>query len=330
MKPYNTEDLVSFNGTEIAPGIILIRPSMRQYLTTNSLLFLDETKLVVDAGFQYNSGQLQKISDRINPDILLFSHYHLDHVFGSHVFSDSKKKIHISEMSPFSSLEDFLKFCYYDTPISKEIAEIWEDRLHFFLSLENLSDWKELTLDRVESFKSTDSFDLGEMNVKVIHLPGHSPGHCGFYESTNEVLFIGDIDISKASFAWYGWKNSDLEQFRKSVLLVKEFIQENEVSAIIPSHSKPVSKEEALKRLEALYNVFDFRKKQILDFIAKKMNGTSILEITKQSFIYQGKKSDPPYVWELFEKIHIEKHLEELIKEEKVSYDGNLITLAKK
>ena len=77
-------------------------------MTTNSILFLDDTKLIIDSGFQYNSGQLQKVNDMFNPDILLYSHYHLDHVFGSYVFPDTRKLIHSSEISPFSSLDNYL------------------------------------------------------------------------------------------------------------------------------------------------------------------------------------------------------------------------------
>ncbi len=324
---YTQNDLSRFDGKFLAPGIILIRPSIRKYLTTNSLLFVDETNLLIDAGFQHNSGQLQTLKKTIEPDIVLFSHYHLDHVFGSHIFTESRKIIHSSEMKPFSSLESFLDFCYFNTPISKENLEIWNERLHFFLSLENLSNWQGLALDKVESFESTDTLDLGKFQLQILHLPGHSPGHCGIFEPINKILFIGDLDISRALFAWYGWKNADLSQFRHSVLVVKEFIEENDVSIIVPSHSKPVSKEEGLLRLNKLYNVFDFRKNQILDFIAKNKDGTTFTELTKQSFIYQGKKSDPPFIWELFEKIHIEKHVEELVNKGEVVCDGNLITL---
>ncbi|MFX0086209.1 MAG: MBL fold metallo-hydrolase [Candidatus Hodarchaeota archaeon] len=325
MTSFREEDLQSLNGKELAPGIVLIRPMTRRNLTSNSLLFLDETKLIIDSGFQFNTGQLQKLNDIINPDILLFSHYHLDHVFGSHEFSNTKKKIHSSEISPFSSLDNFLKFCYHDVAISKEMTEIWKKRLHFFLDLENLSDWKELTLDSVEPFERTDTFDLGDMKIHVLHLPGHSPGHCGFYESTNSILFIGDLDISKALFAWYGWKNSDLGKFRSSVLELKRFIENKKIPIIVPSHSRPVSNDESIARLEALYNVFDYRKNQILNFVANKRKGTSISEIAKQSFIYQGRKSDPPFVWELFEKIHIEKHVEELLKEGSLKKEGSLV-----
>jgi glyoxylase-like metal-dependent hydrolase (beta-lactamase superfamily II) len=320
-------DVSRFNGKFLAPGIIIIRPFVRKYLTTNSLLFVDETNLLIDAGFQHNSRQLQTSKETIEPDIVLFSHYHLDHVFGSHIFTESRKIIHNSEMKPFSSLESFLDFCYFNTPIPKEMLKNWNERLHFFLSLENLSNWQELALDKVESFKSTDTLDLGNFKLQILHLPGHSPGHCGIFEPTNKVLFIGDLDISRVLFAWYGWKNADLAQFRQSVLVVKDFIEENDVSIIVPSHSKPVSKEEGLLRLEKLYNVFDLRKNQILEFIAKNKNGTTLTEITKQSFIYQGKKSDPQFIWKLFEKNHIEKHVDELVKEGEVVCDDNLITL---
>jgi glyoxylase-like metal-dependent hydrolase (beta-lactamase superfamily II) len=318
-------DVSRFNGKFLAPGIVIIRPSVRQYLTTNSLLFVDETNLLIDAGFQHNSRQLQTLKETIEPDIVLFSHYHLDHVFGSHIFKESRKIIHNSEMKSFSSLESFLNFCYFNTPIPKEMLKNWNEQLHFFLSLENLSNWQELALDKVESFRSTDSVDLGKLQLQILHIPGHSPGHCGIFEPTNKILLIGDLDISRALFAWYGWKNADLAQFRQSVLVVKEFIEENDVSIIVPSHSKPVSKIEGLQRLEKLYNVFDNRKNQILDFISKNKNGTTLTVLAKQSFIYQGKKSDPPFIWELFEKIHIEKHVEELVNEGEVAYEGNLI-----
>ena len=38
-----------------------------------------------------------------------------------------------------------------------------------------------------------DYFDLGERLVKVIHTPGHSPGHCCFYEPDRKYLYSGDL-----------------------------------------------------------------------------------------------------------------------------------------
>ena len=35
--------------------------------------------------------------------------------------------------------------------------------------------------------------DLGGRNIQVVHTPGHSPGHCCFYEPERKYLFSGDL-----------------------------------------------------------------------------------------------------------------------------------------
>jgi len=34
---------------------------------------------------------------------------------------------------------------------------------------------------------------IGQINLKVFHTPGHSPGHVVFYEPTNNAVFCGDL-----------------------------------------------------------------------------------------------------------------------------------------
>ena len=38
-----------------------------------------------------------------------------------------------------------------------------------------------------------DRLDLGEREIRVIHTPGHSPGHCCFYEPERKYLYTGDL-----------------------------------------------------------------------------------------------------------------------------------------
>ena len=38
-----------------------------------------------------------------------------------------------------------------------------------------------------------DRLDLGGREIHVIHTPGHSPGHCCFYEPEREYLYSGDL-----------------------------------------------------------------------------------------------------------------------------------------
>eukprot|EP00039_Didymoeca_costata_P020591 m.341824 g.341824 ORF g.341824 m.341824 type:complete len:234 (+) comp20556_c0_seq1:237-938(+) len=38
-----------------------------------------------------------------------------------------------------------------------------------------------------------DTLELGDLNFKVLHTPGHSPGHVCFHEEMDKVLFCGDL-----------------------------------------------------------------------------------------------------------------------------------------
>ncbi|MFX0096099.1 MAG: MBL fold metallo-hydrolase, partial [Candidatus Hodarchaeota archaeon] len=183
----------------------------------------------------------------------------------------------------------------------------------------------DLGLDNHQVIESNNTLNLGEMILEIIHLPGHTPGHCCFYEPTNQILFIGDFDILSKFGPWYGWRNTSLSLFRSSTETLKHFVETNEITTVVPSHSRPLKKRECLDRLILFNKVFDKRDEQILTFIANQKDGTTVSEIADQSFIYQGKKSDPPYIWGFFEQIHIEKHVEELLTDGRIKKEEEQI-----
>ncbi|MFX0066928.1 MAG: MBL fold metallo-hydrolase [Candidatus Hermodarchaeota archaeon] len=321
-----TNELLSrFNGRLLSPGIILLQPMVKSFFTSNSLLFLDETTLVLETGFQFGSGQLRTVRDLFNPDLILFSHYHIDHIFGCYLFSECPKLIHRSDQPAFISFEEFLTFCFGGSMPNTDELNNWNEHFSTFLELESLSGWDDLGLDNHQVIESNDTLNLGEMTLEIIHLPGHTPGHCCFYEPTSQVLFIGDFDILSKFGPWYGWRNTNLSLFRSSTETLKHFVENNEITTIVPSHSRPLQKQKCLDRLIVFNKVFDKRDEQILKFIANQKDGTTISEIADQSFIYQGKKSDPPYVWEFFERIHIEKHVEELLADGRIKKEEDQI-----
>ncbi|MFX0053046.1 MAG: hypothetical protein ACFE8U_17365, partial [Candidatus Hermodarchaeota archaeon] len=124
---------------------------------------------------------------------------------------------------------------------------------------------------------------------------------------------------------WYGWRSSNLEDFRQSIKFLQQFIQENGISIIIPSHSIPIEdKSEVSTRLSDFYNIIDIRKKKILDFIIRNP-GTTLNSITDQSIIYQGKQSEPSFVFKTFEYFHVEHHLKELNNDKSIYIENNKI-----
>lgn len=319
-------DLIRLNAQILAPQVILIKPPSKLF-TSNTLVFDEEVKLVVDAGFQHGTGLLETTRDFFNigeNDLLFLSHMHLDHVIGAHLFADSTKIIHTSEKNALKNEKSFIKF-YYQSQLALSEFNKWKNRFSSFLNYEGLSEWADLSLENIQSINSNTVLNLGEKNLEILHLPGHSPGHCGLYDLDSQLLFIADIDLRRFG-PWYGWKSSNLQSFRKTITFLQDFIETNQISLVIPSHSKPIDKYECLKRLIDFYEVFEERKRKILDFIRKR-KGTTIEELVRQSFIYQRWSDDfhPRFVNEIFERFHIEHHLEELEREKYISYMDNQI-----
>lgn len=85
---------------------------------------------------------------------------------------------------------------------------------------------------------SNDCLDLGNRQLMVIHTPGHSPGHCCFYEPDKKYLYSGDLIYAGYLDAFY--PSTDPQQFFQSIKKIESL----EISRILPGHHKlciPVS-----------------------------------------------------------------------------------------
>ena len=83
-----------------------------------------------------------------------------------------------------------------------------------------------------------DTIDLGGRTLSVLHTPGHSPGHCCFYEPEREYLFTGDLIYEGRLDAFY--PTTDPKRFYESVKKVRNY----KISKILPGHHQlhiPVS-----------------------------------------------------------------------------------------
>ncbi|MHA2495211.1 MAG: MBL fold metallo-hydrolase [Candidatus Hodarchaeales archaeon] len=328
MAIYTENELARFNATLLSPGVILIRPQNSRQFTSNMLFFDDQVKLMIDTGgFQHGNKRTATIRDffQISPeDTVLLSHYHLDHTMGSHVFSENQKIIHRSEEGALKDIENFFRFGLGPKAEAEDL-ELWKPFFINFLKQEGLTDWTDLAFDKIKPTDASSPLDLGTKAIEIIHLPGHSPGHSGVYEPESQLLFIGDIDVGLKFGPWYGWDNADLGLFRETVRMLKEFLESNEISIVVPSHSSPIDKPTCLKRLEKFSKVFDERKRKILEFITQQDKETTIRDLVSQSIIHQGKQI---HLWEVFEQIMVEKHLKELEMEQRIYCEGEHISLA--
>lgn len=75
-----------------------------------------------------------------------------------------------------------------------------------------------------------DIIQFGNRKLKVIHTPGHSPGHCCFYEEERGYLFSGDLIYKGCLDAFY--PTTDPFAFMQSVDKIKNLL----VKKILPAH----------------------------------------------------------------------------------------------
>ncbi len=77
-----------------------------------------------------------------------------------------------------------------------------------------------------------DRIDLGNRVLTVLHTPGHSPGHCCFYEPARKTLYTGDLIYAGCLDAFY--PTTDPLLFRQSVQRLLTL----EVKRLLPAHHR--------------------------------------------------------------------------------------------
>lgn len=77
-----------------------------------------------------------------------------------------------------------------------------------------------------------DILTAGSREIKIIHTPGHSPGHICIYEEERGFLFTGDLIYKGTLFAFY--PSTDPEAFCESV---EKICALTKIDKILPGHN---------------------------------------------------------------------------------------------
>lgn len=92
--------------------------------------------------------------------------------------------------------------------------------------------------------------DLGERSIKVLHTPGHSPGHMCFWEKEKGYLYTGDLVYRGTLIAWF--PSTDPVAYLQSL----ETIAELPAKRIFPAHhSLDIQPEIIIRMRDAFRNL---------------------------------------------------------------------------
>ncbi|MEN6420609.1 MAG: MBL fold metallo-hydrolase [Smithella sp.] len=261
----------------------------------------DSARVVIDP-----SCGLQKLSDlkqKEGVDQVWLSHWHEDHMGFLNLFENRVLRISERDFPPLTDLEIFLDW-YGIKEI--QLREIWKS---IMLNNFNYRPRKEALFLQDEEI-----IDLGSLKVQVLAAPGHTPGHLSFFFPEDEILFLGDYDLTTFG-PWYGDVHSSIAQTIQSIRKLKKI----PARRWIASHNTGFFENNPGKLWNDYENVIYQREERIMDFLKTPK---SLAEILAAWLIY-GKPREPKEFFEFNEKAMVVKHLEDLEARGKITVDKN-------
>jgi|SRR5680860_24812 len=284
--------------TELIPNLFFVSGEQGgRFPHSNGLMLDTELKVLVDTGF--GRAAREAIMDGKDVDLIINTHFHLDHAYGNRFFPQAKVWAHTLDAPALRSPQQFKEFTGF--PWDSENVNL----LHFPEGPAYREVYRELEDEEI--------LDFGVVTLQVIHTPGHTPGHISLYEPTARILFSGDIDLSPFG-PWYGNLRSDLEKFAGSIKRLIDL----EPKMIATSHSGIIT-DNIPEKLRNYLEKLDLRDEQILQHLRVPKTKAELLDMK----IIYSRYPEPQWLYRFFEETMLEKHLHSLLKQGKVFVKPN-------
>lgn len=267
-----------------------------KYPSGNSLWIEgDGTTAVVDPSLAVHERR-DELAGRA--DLVLLSHAHEDHMAGLGQFPLARVAAHRDDALGVRSLDGLMTMYGYEGDASEETRNWVLDQFHYGARPDT------------EGFDDGAVFDLGGVQVRAFHTPGHTRGHCVLRVEPEGVLFLGDLELS--SFGpYYGDAWSNLEDMETSLAFVRDL----DAEAWVSFHHVGVldRRTDFLARLERFAARISAREAAMLAFLARPR---TLAAMVARRFLY------PPHAALPFidavEKRTIEQHLDRMLRDGRV------------
>jgi hydroxyacylglutathione hydrolase len=181
---------------------------------------LEQGIVQIDSGLKSNAKRIIEYykSNKIKPDYILITHYHLDHIGGlKRIYDQFKPKVYASsiEVPVIQGHQSFEPAASYSTKILLKLFNLNPEYL------ENVSDFEHM--------------DLKEL--KIIPTPGHTAGSVSILYEKEKIMFVGDAVVNqKGELKIIEKYTSNMDEATKS----KQLIESYAPITILAGHGKPL------------------------------------------------------------------------------------------
>lgn len=195
--------------------------------------------LLIDTGLGICDIHEQVMKLTSKPVIAVATHIHWDHIGGHRYFPE------------FYAHSDELNWLNGEFPLTLEqIKQMVVDRCDLPQGYDvNTYEFFQGTPTRI--LRDGDAIDLGGRIIKVLHTPGHSPGHLCFWEEDRKYLFTGDLVYKDTLFAYY--PSTDPQAYLASLRKIAAL----PVKRVLPAHHSLDIHPEILIRMRNAFGDLD-------------------------------------------------------------------------
>ncbi|HNY73581.1 MAG TPA: MBL fold metallo-hydrolase [Syntrophales bacterium] len=254
-------------------------------------LYIQGPGIIIDPAS--DEKRLLEIRDLEGVNEVWLSHWHEDHITYLDLFPGAAVRICRRDEPPLGDLEILLDWYNLSEPHRDHWRQVLTETFRYRPRRADAY----LTEGDVHSFATT--------TVQVIGAPGHTPGHLAFYFPEQEVLFVGDYDMT--SFGpWYGDRNSSIEATISSLRRLREI----PARTWITGHDTGVFTDNADERWRRYEDIIYQREANLLNLLARPHN---LQEIVAAWLIYK-KPREPLAFFEFGERALNVKHLDRLME----------------
>ncbi|MFX0100035.1 MAG: MBL fold metallo-hydrolase [Candidatus Hodarchaeota archaeon] len=274
-----------------------------QYPFANSLLI--ETDREKKSAILIDCGTGQEIIENIRKEYdiqsVYLSHWHEDHILNHQLLKNARFHCHVDDMKAIQDMGVFNElYGIKGTSIEEK----------FKLYLESLG---LVPIPELDGFQEGDIiYSNGTSEVRVLHSPGHSVGHCCFHDPKNKIIFLSDMHSGEGFEAWYGCLDSNLLDFESSVKKIMKL----DIEHAITSHSGIFTGKEVGEKLNDILEIFNKRDERILELMSEKVPKT-LQNLEDKHVVY--KRYDKAFnYFKIAESIMIKQHLTRLERLQKI------------
>jgi glyoxylase-like metal-dependent hydrolase (beta-lactamase superfamily II) len=224
---------------------------------------------------------------------ILISHCHEDHIAGLARYPDTPVGVHVDDEIGVQSLDGLMSV--YGLP--PEIEAQWRtevvERFHYAARPDAVA------------YRDGDIFELGGTTLRVVRLPGHTKGHCGFYVEPDAVMFLADVDLTGFG-PYYGDAWSSLDDWDVTLQRCRDI----DAAKYVTFHHRGVvdDRKTYLKLLDEYEAVIARREQAMLAYLSEPR---SLEDLVRHRFVYR------PHVVLLFaesvERRSAQLHLQRLL-----------------